>query len=258
MYIIDAIEDLYESAEINSPQEYVSEYLLRNLRIIPERSLSSLAEEIGVSKGYLSKYTSRLTIQGTYAAFQNALSQEIGYSSPDPASIMAEAHSFTSLNKHGYMPKEKQIREITDLIESCSFLWIIGDRSCRGIFTYLMRAFWENNGRTKYVTGDRLIRSPEMISCISENDLVMIISVNDSPDEYILKNVPTLEIISLLKKQRCRILFIGEDHGPHRGITVCSLGDALGFYASVTALQRFVAALTESFMKRKRINVHEM
>ena len=100
MYIIDAIEDLYESAEINSPQEYVSEYLLRNLRIIPERSLSSLAEEIGVSKGYLSKYTSRLTMQGTYAAFQNALSQEIGYSSPDPASIMAEAHSFTSLNKH--------------------------------------------------------------------------------------------------------------------------------------------------------------
>ena len=179
-------------------------------------------------------------------------------SSPDPASIMAEAHSFTSLNKHGYMPKEKQIREITDLIESCSFLWIIGDRSCRGIFTYLMRAFWKNNGRTKYVTGDRLIRSPEMISCISENDLVMIISVNDSPDEYILKNVPTLEIISLLKKQRCRILFIGEDHGPHRGITVCSLGDALGFYASVTALQRFAAALTESFMKRKHINVHEM
>ena len=256
MYIIDAVEELYESADISSPQEYVSAYILQNLRVIPAKTLSSLAEEIGVSKGYLSKYVSRLTAEGTYAAFQNALSQEFGYSCPDPEQIIAEARRCVKGTGMVKLP-DRQIRQITDAIGSCGCLWIIGDRSCRGVFTHLLRALWANGKRAKYISGSRLTRSPGILSCIAAEDLVIIVSVTDSPDEYILKCMPTLDILGILKRRKCETVYVGEDHGS-RGIPVFSLGDTLGSFTSLIALQQFAAALTESFMVRKRQSVHNV
>ena len=83
MYIIDQIEQIYDRSLTGTPDEVTAAYLLANLRSVPSTSLSEMSREIGVSKGYLSGFFSRMTSEGTFASFQNALEQELGYSMPD-------------------------------------------------------------------------------------------------------------------------------------------------------------------------------
>ena len=211
MYIIDRIEENYERAMINTPAERLSEYILMNLESVPEMTLTRLAYESDVSKGFVNKYISMLTGMGSYAAFQSTLREEINCSAADHDIIMREAGE-TAAKLTGTDPVSPQdIRMITREIMRAERTWIVGRRAYEGGMTFLIRSLRTEGIYVKYLTGAYLSAFPSETDWIGRNDVVIILSPGTTVDEFQQKTTQTFDLLEALKNRK--VIFVGKDEG---------------------------------------------
>ena len=251
MYMIDAVEERFESSLPDSPQEKLSEYILIHLRTVPEMTLTDMSLAADVSKGYISKYVSSLTAEGTYASFQNALHQEFGYSCPDRQKIVEEAVRFEHQYHEASRLADRDIAETVKYIETADKVWIIGARGYRGAFIHLIRALWANGKKARFVSGAFLNACPEIISCIKPEDTVIIISAADSPERYRLKTAPTLDVLRQLSMQNCQVIYFGEKTGGSGKIKVFPAGKDNGLFTELTTVLILGVRLTRKYIQNR-------
>lgn len=258
MYIIDQIEQIYDRSLTGTPDEVTAAYLLANLRSVPSTSLSEMSREIGVSKGYLSGFFSRMTSEGTFASFQNALEQELGYSMPDSSQLIVSANRLEGHFKNKYQQNVKEIREMTQRIQNCESVYLIGKSAYRGMFTHFFRVLWASSKYGRYFYGDFLNAHPEELEYITDKDLVLILSVNNSTEDFRLKTAPTNDILGKLLEKECQIWFFGADRSQNSVINVIDPGEESGSFEELMITQRLASRMTEEYLNlRFRETVHK-
>ncbi|GEM_PF-4641931 len=207
MYIIDHIEARYDRSIIGSASDRLSEYLLINLGEISETSLSEIAKRVNVSKGYITKYVSNLTEEGTYASFQNALAQEMGYTSRSLHNLLTDADDLLHFEKKVKWISDEKIRYIVNRIKQSDKIWVIGNLSIQSGIIHLLRMLWANSIPARYINGFSFNEDLTLSTYIGENDIVFLISPSTTIDEYVLKTAPTFDILSNLRNTK--VLFFG-------------------------------------------------
>ena len=256
MYIIEQIEQNLESAQAGSVQETVSQYLLLHLRHVPDLSLSRLAQEIGVSKGYLSKYFSRMTNGRNYASFQNALLQEFGYTQPDVNALIRETDAIVRKYRDVYPVPAAEIKKLIRKAAQADRIILIGKSACRGVWTYFLRALWASGKQARYYSGSYLNENQDELDSVGKNDLAVIISVCDSLDDYRLKTAPTNDILDTLIRSGCRLYFAGADRTRKKAVTVLNCGNIRGEFTELELTQVLAAAVTNEFLQYRK-SVHK-
>lgn len=221
MYIIDHIETRYDQSIVGSACDRLSEYLLINLGEISDTSLSEIAMRTNVSKGYITKYVSHLTEEGTYASFQNALVQEMGYSKPNRQGLLTDTKDLLQYERKEKWLSYVKIRYIVSRIKQADKIWIVGDLAVRSGIIHFLRMLWANGIPARFISGFSFNEDPQLSSYISENDIVFIISPSTTIDEYVLKTAPTFDILTNLRDKK--ILFFGKGKSSFDNVEIVSI-----------------------------------
>jgi DNA-binding MurR/RpiR family transcriptional regulator len=245
MYIIDHIEAKYDRSIAGSASDRLSEYFLINLDEISETSLSEIAVRANVSKGYITKYVSNLTEEGTYASFQNALAQEMGYTKRTLHNLLTDANDLLHYEEI-WIPVEK-IRYIVGRIKQADKIWVIGNLSIQSGIIHLLRMLWANNIPARYINGFSFNEDPKLSTYIGYNDIVFLISPSTTIDEYVLKTAPTFDILSNLKNKK--VIFFGEGKSAFDNVEIIPIKLGKRLFSEVDFSVWLSASIISEFKK---------
>ena len=248
MSVYEHLKHLNTSSKYQSIDAELSGWMLAHFSVLGSLTLSQIASSTFIAKGSVSKFISRLTSQGTFHSFQNAVACEYH----EYVKRVHQALGFSSAIKRSpsLVINPQDISLLADALARAERVIFIADHAgsvpCEAIADVLLACSINTKVVGAYYTED-LRRE---IECMNTDGVLVFVSDAISMYEWLLRLNLEMDLMQTVDSTKARIFAVGRGRNHLAGITGIELSSSINHTnLKAGAIAHFASMTIDSLLK---------
>lgn len=258
MYLINRMQQIYETASPSSTEAIISRYILMNMKNIDKLSVANIANQTSISKSSVSKFIKSISFDNGFAQFISSLKFELQYIMLDRQTMISDALILQSNpifidRQHPYYLNDfislKEVLVLAQLLTHKKRIIFCGDDSKKGAFHHLINCLLFDGKDVKFSSWAYSEQQILEISSLNENDMLIIVDTGSSLYDFYQRSKMSVDLYSDFQAVTATKYFIGRPSKEKNGFHVIGIETTRNIFSDELLLTYFNAHLLAAYLQ---------